>query len=70
MLGEPQLGKRNLYPTISQKGAHNSVMTMRDFIAYADGRNDLFDIAEIIGVDPCELLPIVDQLLDKKLIEV
>ena len=70
VLGEPQLGKRNLYPTISQKGAHNSVMTMRDFIAYADGRNDLFDIAEIIGVDPCELLPIVDQLLDKKLIEV
>ncbi len=67
VFGEPQLGKRNLYPTVSQKGAHSGVMAMRDFIAYADGRNDLFDISEIIGVAPYDLLPIIDQLKEKEL---
>lgn len=25
-----------LYPTISQKGSYDSIMAMRDFLAYAD----------------------------------
>jgi aminopeptidase-like protein len=68
VLGEPQLGKRGLYPTISQKGSYNEVTAMVDFIAYADGKNDLFDIANIIGVAPFELLSIVDKLSDNGLI--
>lgn len=48
--GEPQLGKRGLYPTISQKGTHSAIRTRMDFLAYADGSNSLFQIAEIIGV--------------------
>ena len=46
--GEPQLGKRGLYPTISQKGSYDAVKSMTDFIAYADGMNDLIDISNII----------------------
>ena len=42
---EPQLGKRNLYPTISQKGANSDLNTRMDFLAYADGNHSLFDIA-------------------------
>lgn len=49
VLCEPQLGKRNLYPTISQKGQHNSVKTRMDFLAYADGKTSVFDIAKIIN---------------------
>ena len=47
--GEPQLGRRGLYPTISQVGAYSAVRTRMNFLAYADGRNSLFRIAEIIG---------------------
>jgi aminopeptidase-like protein len=47
--GEPQLGKRDLYPTISQKGTHSAMQVRMDFLAYADGSNSLFDIAEIIA---------------------
>ena len=61
-LCEPQLGKRGLYPTISQKGRYDEVTAMVDFIAYADGRNDLIAISDIISVPIRELLPIVEKL--------
>lgn len=69
VLCEPQLGKRGLYPTISQKGSYDTVKAMTDFIAYADGTNDLIDISNIIGVPVKDLLPIVEKLEDNNLIE-
>ena len=68
VLCEPQLGRRGLYPTISRKGIYLEFVAMKDFIAYADGRNDLFDISEIIGVPPYKLIPIVKKLIDVGLI--
>lgn len=68
VLCEPQLGKRGLYPTISQNGNYDEIMAMRDVIAYADGKNDLFDISRIIGVPPFELIPIVRKLEQHDLI--
>ena len=62
VLGEPQLGKRGLYPTISQKGSSSVIKTMMDLITYSDGKNDLFDISRIIGVSPFELIPIIQKL--------
>lgn len=70
VLCEPQLGKRGLYPTISQKGSSKAVKTITDFIAYADGNNDLIDISNIIGVPVKELLPIVEKLKSNDLLEV
>lgn len=70
VLCEPQLGKRGLYPTISQKGSSKVVKTMTDFIAYADGNNDLIDIGNIIDVPVEELVPIIKNLIDNDLIEV
>ena len=70
VLGEPQLGKRGLYPTVSQKTNYGGVMTMMHFITYCDGRNDLFDIANIIDVDPYKLLPIAKKLIENDLLEV
>ena len=67
---EPQLGKRNLYPTLSTKNSFLDVRKMMDFIAYADGDNDLIDIANIIGVQAEELFDIIDQLVKVDLIEV
>jgi len=66
--GEPQLGKRGLYPTISQKGSYDEVKAMVDFIAYADGKNDLFDISNIINKPVSVLIPIVEKLEKNNLI--
>lgn len=68
VLCEPQLGKRNLYPTISQKGSYNMVKPMVDFLKYCDGKNDLFDISNIIDVPIVELLDIIDKLKENYLI--
>jgi aminopeptidase-like protein len=61
-VGEPCLGKRGLYPTLSAKGSAQNVKSMMDFLAYADGKNDLIGIADIIGVPVSELFPIVERL--------
>ncbi|KLU65063.1 hypothetical protein DEAC_c30300 [Desulfosporosinus acididurans] len=68
-LGEPQLGRRGLYPTISTRESGNTVRNMMNFIAYADGSNDLLDISEIIGLPVDQMYPIVDALLKADLIE-
>lgn len=62
VLCEPQLGKRGLYPTTSKKGTYDAVKVMIDFIAYADGSNDLIDISNIIGVPVNELLTVIEKL--------
>jgi Uncharacterized protein conserved in bacteria with an aminopeptidase-like domain len=68
--GEPQLGKRGLYPTLSTKESGAQVRTMMNFIAYADGTNDLLDISKIIGISADELYPIIDKLRANQLISV
>ena len=68
-LCEPQLGKRGLYPTISQKGSYNEVKAMTDLIAYSDGSNDLIDISNIISVPIEKLIPIVEKLMACDLLE-
>ncbi|MCM1048795.1 MAG: DUF4910 domain-containing protein [Clostridiales bacterium] len=68
VLGEPQLGKRGLYPTISKKNMYDNINALRDFIAYADGSNDIFEISDIIGVPVSNLLPIIRKLKDNDLI--
>jgi len=56
-LGEPQLGKRGLYPNTSIKGSGNDVRMMMNFISYCDGERDLIAIAEKIGVYALDLVP-------------
>lgn len=68
-LCEPQLGKRGLYPTVSQKGSYNAVKSMVDFIAYADGKRDLIDISNTIHVPVSELSGVIDKLLAADLLE-
>lgn len=67
--GEPQLGKRGLYPTISQKGTYGEVRAMTDFIAYADGHNDLIDISNRIERPTDVLIPIANKLTENDLLE-
>ncbi|MFY9906097.1 MAG: winged helix-turn-helix domain-containing protein, partial [Terriglobales bacterium] len=67
-LGEPQLGRRGLYPTLSQLGGASGVRTMMNILAYADGQ-PLVAIAERIGVSAESCLPIVSRLVEEHLLE-
>jgi aminopeptidase-like protein len=69
-LGEPQLGKRGLYPTLSTKDSGRLVRDMMNFIAYADGKNDLIDISDITGVPAKNLYPIVEKLESRGLLTI
>lgn len=57
-----------MYPTISQKGTYDDVAAMLDFIAYADGQNDLIDISDRIQVPIDVLIPIIEELIKNELI--
>jgi aminopeptidase-like protein len=72
---EPKLGPRNLYPKISSKNLSplsnskkNNFINYLNFLAYADGKNDLIDISEKIGVGAFDLIEIKNILLKEKLI--
>ncbi len=62
-VGEPHLGARGLYPTLSNDDTQSSVHTMMNVIAYSDGDHDLIAIAERLGVDARDLVELVDGLV-------
>ncbi len=68
-LGEPQLGKRGLVPTMSSKETYQQTLALKDLIAYADGKNDLIEISELIEQPVDLLIPLVDKLLECGLFE-
>jgi aminopeptidase-like protein len=68
-LGEPQLGRRGLYPTLSQRDSGLEVRTMMNILAYADGAQDLVSLAERIGVPAETCIPIVSRLVQEGLLE-
>ena len=70
ILGEPQLGKRGLYPDTSIKGSAKDTDIMMNILTYADGKRDLIDISNILGVPLWEVKKIVDLLQENKLISV
>ena len=69
-LGEPQLGKRGLYPNLSQHTSHMHVEDMMNCIAYADGKNRFEDIAQITGVDIESVKEVFAKLANHQLIEI
>ncbi len=66
---EPQLGKRGLYPTLSTRGAGNTVRAMTNLLAYADGTRDLVAIAALTGISAEEALENAARLVDAGLLE-
>ena len=66
---EPQLGKRGLYPNTSTKETFSKTRRMMNLLAYADGKTDLIDLANQIDEDITDLYPLVDALVDTKLLK-
>jgi len=68
VLGEPQMGKRGLYPTLSTKKSGEEVRLMMNLISLCDGKNTLLQIAEILNTPIWELYELVDKLVTHKLL--
>ncbi len=62
VLCEPQLMRRQLYPTIGRKGIAASSRVLVDIMAYSDGQHDLIDIANILGRPAWELFQAFETL--------
>lgn len=62
VLGEPQLGKRGLYPTISTKNSASKTRLLSDLITWSDGNHSLLEIAEKSNVPIWELYPLIKKL--------
>lgn len=70
ILCEPQLGKRGLYPIVSQKGKYADVKVLQNFLAYADGKKDLIEISDSLKTPVGVLEEVAERLLKEQLIEV
>jgi len=66
-LCEPNLGKRGLMSTIGKKFQGKNKVT-KNFLAYSDGKKNLFEICDIINIDLEDALYISNILSKKKLI--
>jgi aminopeptidase-like protein len=67
--GEPQLGKRGLYPTISTKESSAQVRDMMNIIAYCDGKTDVLQLAERINLSALRVLELMQPLINAGLLE-
>jgi aminopeptidase-like protein len=48
---EPQLGKRGLYPNVSQKSSNHPARARMDILAFCNGKNSIFDIAKLANLE-------------------
>lgn len=68
VMGEPQMGKRQLYPTLSTKDKDKDVRLMMNFISFCDGHTPLLKIAEHLNLPIWELYDLVNLLKSHSLI--
>jgi aminopeptidase-like protein len=69
VLGEPQLGRRGLYPQTSIKGSTAPVKDMLDLISHADGQTRLLEIAERCDRPAWAFLPHLEDLVSAAVLE-
>tara|TARA_R110002073_G_scaffold72537_1_gene177598 strand:- start:624300 stop:625568 length:1269 start_codon:yes stop_codon:yes gene_type:complete len=66
---EPQLGKRGLYPSLSEKEKDLEIDAMMWILNFSDGQSDLIDIVKKSKVKYGSIIKVVDNLLLKKIIK-
>ena len=67
-LGEPQLSKKNLYPSLSMKNSSNSARLLMNVLSYCDGKTPVVEIAEKVNKPIWSIYPIIEILSKNKLI--
>ena len=71
VLCEPNLGKRNLYPQISKKENYKDgdIKVRTDLIAYANGKNNIFYISNLLNVPLSKICKEYSLLKSKKVLK-
>jgi len=69
VLGEPQMGRRNLYPSTSIKQGAYAARGLVDILVYSDGQTDLLTVAETLGRPLWEIVESVKILVREGLLE-
>ncbi|GLX77643.1 aminopeptidase [Thalassotalea insulae] len=69
ILCEPQMGRRDLYPTTSTKSLDLEVKNMMDTITYCDGEADLLEIADQLNLPIWDVDQICQTLLSHHIIK-
>ena len=69
VLGEPQLGRRGLYPTLSTRESSLIVRDLKNVLSFMDGCHDMLTIAEKCGLKYTEVLRIVEKLRESDVID-
>lgn len=65
---EPQLGKRNLYPTLSMKEVYAETKLVRDLLSLSSGEMTLMQIADLMKIEFRQALEIVKNLTNHGLL--
>lgn len=68
-LGEPQLGKYGLYRSLGTHTPGETARNLLNFLAYADGSNDLIAIADTIGLSVPQAIEVAETLLASGLVK-
>lgn len=61
-IGEPQLGRRNLYPTTSIKGENSRPRLLADVLSFSDGEHSIEEIAMKLSIPKDDISRIVQDL--------
>ena len=67
-LGEPNLGKRGLYPLMGAKKITSKVRDIKNFLVYSNGLNSLEQISSLANIDIKEAKKIFKILKEKELV--
>ena len=67
--GEPMMSKRGLRPTTGKRGSAYSGRVLMNFLMYADGTNNLEDIAQLIKCELNEVKEVMSILKKHELLE-
>lgn len=69
MPGEPQMGRRGLYPTTSIKRRAGDTRAMMNVLAYCDGQHDVIDLSRTTGLGWRRVTELLRILTDANVIE-
>jgi aminopeptidase-like protein len=69
VLCEPQMGRRGLYTTLSQKGSAQNHRKILNVLSYCDGNNSLLDISELLEIPIWETFDLIETLSRHQLVK-
>ncbi len=66
---EPQMSKRNLYPSLSRKNIYKNTRLIMNVLTYCDGKHSISDLSKKLSKSQTEIKKIIKKLIKKKVIK-